>query len=385
MLGPLAIFGISNWGSFLTDLLAFFSIYLAISVSLNLEMGYAGIPNFGKVLYFAGGAAFSGSVAIRVAAILLKVGGNPVGTDNFIIANSMTTMLQHNIPVSLLLIGVTVLVGGLVGAFLGYISIFPAIRLREDYLAMLLLGAAAFFQIFLNNYSPVINGTFGIGIPDLFAWAGSYSTLAATLMITAFALIVYVYAERLVRSPLGRTLRAMRDNEAASEALGKDTVTIRRNVLIIAAVITGITGALFTIYSGDTNPGNLRPGDVDVLAVADRDPWGRGQQLRGGLGVFRLRLPPEVHRRREVHAAECPPLRCELAGIPRVRVRPDLDPHAQAAGVAGGKAVSNADRVRDLGHRGALDQGGPGASRLGKGREVDWPPPRGDCGAGGKI
>jgi len=255
MLGPLAIFGITNWGAFLTDLLAFFSIYLAISISLNLEMGYAGIPNFGKVLYFAGGAAFSGSVAIRVAAILLKVSGNPVGTDNFIIANNMTTVLQHNIPVSLLLIGITVLVGGLVGAFLGYISIFPAIRLREDYLAMLLLGSAAFFQIFLTNYSPVINGTFGIGIPDLFAWAGSYSTLAATLTITAFALMVYVYAERLVRSPLGRTLRAMRDNEAASEALGKDTVAIRRNVLIIAAVITGIAGALFTIYSGDTNPG----------------------------------------------------------------------------------------------------------------------------------
>lgn len=255
MLGPLAIFGISNWGSFLTDLLAFFSIYLAISISLNLEMGYAGIPNFGKVLYFAGGAAFSGSVAIRVAAALLNVGGNPVGTDNFIIAGKMTTLLQHNVPVSLLLIGVTVLVGGLVGAFLGYISIFPAIRLREDYLAMLLLGSAAFFQLFLNNYTPVISGTFGIGIPDLFAWAGQYSTLASTLMITAFALIVYLYAERLVRSPLGRTLRAMRDNEAASEALGKDTVVIRRNVLIIAAVITGIAGALFTIYSGDTNPG----------------------------------------------------------------------------------------------------------------------------------
>jgi len=255
VLAPLAIFGITNWGSFFTDLLAFFSLYLAISISLNLEMGYAGIPNFGKVLYFAGGAAFSGSVAIRVAAFLLNTKGNPVGIDNFIIADSMTNSLQHNIPVSFALIGVTILVGGLVGGFLGYISIFPAIRLREDYLAMLLLGSAAFFQIFLNNYTPIINGTFGIGIPDLFAWAGNYSTLAATLMITAFALIVYLYAERLVRSPLGRTLRAMRDNEAASEALGKDTVKIRRNVLIVAAVITGIAGAMFTIYSGDTNPG----------------------------------------------------------------------------------------------------------------------------------
>ena len=71
--------GITNWANFLTDLLAFFALYLIISISLNLEMGYAGIPNFGKVLYFMGGAAFSGSVAIRAAAWLLNVEGRPGG------------------------------------------------------------------------------------------------------------------------------------------------------------------------------------------------------------------------------------------------------------------------------------------------------------------
>ena len=255
MLGELALFGVTDWGSFLVDLLAFFALYLAICISLNLEMGYGGIPNFGKVLYFAGGAAFSGTVAIRAAAALLSVGGNAVGVDNFLIANSMTNILQHNVLESVLLIVLTMAIGGLVGAFLGYISIFPAIRLREDYLAMLLLGSATFFQLFLNNFTPIINGSFGIGIPNLFAWAGNYSELACTLLIAGFALAVYLYAERLVRSPLGRTLRAMRDNEAASEALGKDTVAIRRDILIIAAMITGVAGALYTIYTGDTNPG----------------------------------------------------------------------------------------------------------------------------------
>jgi branched-chain amino acid transport system permease protein len=252
MLPPLAILGIVNWNAFLTSLLAFFALYLIITISLNLEMGYAGIPNFGKVLYFMGGAAFSGSVAIRAAAWIMHARGDPVGLDNFIIAANLTTMLQSDIPASVLLIAITMAIGGLIGGILGYISIFPAIRLREDYLAMLLLGGAAFFQIFLANYSPIINGSLGIGIPNFFAWAGSYSTLAATLLIAGFALAVYVYAERLVRSPLGRTLRAMRDNEAASEALGKDTVTIRRNILIIASVITGVAGALYTIYSGVT-------------------------------------------------------------------------------------------------------------------------------------
>jgi len=262
MLPPLAILGITSWSTFLSGLLAFFALYLIISISLNIEMGYAGIPNFGKVLYFMGGAAFSGSVAIRAAAWIMHVPGNVVGLDNFLIADKLTSMLQSDVPASVALIAITMAIGGLVGGILGYVSIFPAIRLREDYLAMLLLGSAAFFQIFLGNYNPVINGTLGIGIPNFFAWAGPYSTVGATLLIAAFAVVVYVYAERMVRSPLGRTLRALRDNEAAAEALGKDTVAIRRNVLIIASIITGVAGALYTIYTGDTNP-----------AIYDRVTW----------------------------------------------------------------------------------------------------------------
>lgn len=248
------LFGIANWGDFLTDLLAFFSLYLAISISLNLEMGYGGIPNFGKVLYFAAGSAFAGEVAVRVTAAVLGVAGNPIGINNFIMVSGMSSSLANNVPLSVALIVLTLVVGGAVGGAIGYISIFPAIRLREDYLAMLLLGAASFFQLFLSNYPPVIDGLYGIGIPNFFAWAGDNGTLVVTLLITGFAALTYLYAERVARSPLGRTLRAMRDNEDASSALGKDNVALRRNVLIVAAIITGVAGALYTLYTQDANP-----------------------------------------------------------------------------------------------------------------------------------
>ena len=200
----MVLLGITNWPDFLTSLLAFFALYLIITISLNLEMGYAGIPNFGKVLYFMGGAAFSGSVAIRVASWLYGVKSDPIGVDNFLISTHLSSLLQSNIPESVVLMALTIGIGALAGGVLGYISTFPAIKLREDYLAMLLLGSAAFFQIFLGNYTPIINGPLGISIPDYFAWAGQYGTLAATILIAATALVVYVYAERLVRSPLGK-------------------------------------------------------------------------------------------------------------------------------------------------------------------------------------
>ena len=82
-------------------------------------MGYAGIPNFGKVLYFMGGAAFSGSVAIRAAAWIMHVPGDVVGLDNFRIAGNLTLMLQSDIPASVALIAITIAVGGLVGGSWG--------------------------------------------------------------------------------------------------------------------------------------------------------------------------------------------------------------------------------------------------------------------------
>lgn len=239
---------------FLTPVMAYFGLYLAISLSLNLESGYTGIPNFGKVLYFAGGSAFSGWVALHAAAYLVGIKGNPMGSGNFLIANQITATLQGNPLESILLIIVSLGVGAAAGGLLGYASIFPAIRLREDYLAMLLLGSAQFIQIFLENYSPIINGNLGIGLPNLFAWAGSSGQLPATLTLLAFGVLVYLYVERTVRSPLGRTMRALRDSEAASEALGKDSVAIRRNTLIVASMITGMAGALYSVYTADANP-----------------------------------------------------------------------------------------------------------------------------------
>ena len=76
---------------FVFDFLAYYGIYLALSLSLNLEFGFAGIPNFGKVLFFAGGAAIGGSVTGWLAAWILGGGG---GTD--FITNNIHIMGQVN-------------------------------------------------------------------------------------------------------------------------------------------------------------------------------------------------------------------------------------------------------------------------------------------------
>jgi branched-chain amino acid transport system permease protein len=242
---------------FIIDLMTAYALYLVVSLSLNLEAGFSGVPNFGKVMFVAAGAAVAGSVSGRLAALIIGV--NTHGDYNGFIATIITQLdssLSRNAVLSMEILLLGILLAAAVGAALGFLTSYPAIRLREDYLGMLLLASAQLFQIFLGGYEPLIGGTQGIEVPDLFGWVGNGIEVRDVVVLgflAIFAVLVYFYAERVARSPLGRTLRAVRDNEVAARALGKDDVAIRRNVIIVASAISAMAGALLTFYVGAVN------------------------------------------------------------------------------------------------------------------------------------
>lgn len=246
----LALFGVD-----LTQLLPVvaetIAIYAAISFSLNLELGYTGIPNFGKALYVMAGGAIGGAFALHFASWIFGIAVQGQFYQDLQLAPQINAIIGNNIFLSLGLLLLTLLVAGAAGAVLGFVSSYPAIRLREDYLAILLLGIAEFTEVLLYTYQPIIGGSFGAQLFDPYAWAGPYRYLVATGAAIILAALVYLYVERVARSPLGRTLRAVRDNEAAAEALGKDGVAIRRNVLMVASAVSAMAGVLIAFYSGD--------------------------------------------------------------------------------------------------------------------------------------
>ena len=244
-----------DWVSFGVDFIQFYALYLALSLSLNLEFGYTGIPNFGKVMFVAGGAAFGGAVAGRLASYILGIGVNlDFITFNFRIIDQVNGALVNDPTLAVELVAISLVVAALIGGLLGFLASYPAIRLREDYLGLLLLGVAQFFDVFLRTYTPLIGGANNILVPDPYAWWTTLGTgwrdVIAMVVMVAFALAVYVFIEKVVRSPMGRTLRAVRDKEDASAALGKDNVKIRRNVLIVASAIAAMAGALYSFYVG---------------------------------------------------------------------------------------------------------------------------------------
>ncbi|MDG6996784.1 MAG: branched-chain amino acid ABC transporter permease [Nitrososphaerota archaeon] len=243
--------------SVIIDAAIIFCVYLVVSLTVNLEFGYTGVPNFGKVLFVSVGGLIAGSLSYRLALYILNLSSTDVIASQALFSTKINQYILTHTYLGAELFLFSLAVGAGIAALIGYLASYPAIRLREDYLGMLLLAAGEFFRIFVAAYYPITGGTQGLLVPDPVYWTISTQGLRDVVVLGVLilaALGVYLYSERVARSPLGRMMRAVRDNEVSSEAIGKDTVGIRRNVLIIASALSGIAGVLFVLWSPSVSP-----------------------------------------------------------------------------------------------------------------------------------
>lgn len=235
------------------DIIPWVAIYFIINLSLNLEFGYLGLPNFGKLLAVAGGAFVVGSVPGLILASLLDIyskGLDYYEDNNYVVYAIFNKFLESNPTFSISLLILSLILAMLVGAALGFISSYPALRLKEDYLGMTLLAFAEIIVALGINYKYPVNGTIGVTIPDFFVWIKDVNLRQWVVVGTTglLALAVFLIVNKFVNSPLGRVLRAIRDNEVLAQTFGKDLVAYRRNVFVFAGTLAGLAGGLFAIY-----------------------------------------------------------------------------------------------------------------------------------------
>ncbi len=230
------------------------AVFLIVTLSLNLETGFAGIPQFGRVLAVIAGAIGAGAVAGRILAAMfgLPAGVEYVGDLNFQIVGKLNTILESSPALSIGALILSLAVAAALGGIMGYLASYPAIRLKEAYLGITLLAFGDALQIIGKYYDPLAGGTAGIVVPDVFRFVGTGEIrfLGSTLIILGIAILVYLYTQRLAKSPFGRALKAMRDNELAAEVYGKDIVKLRAQTLIIGGALAGMGGALWALYTG---------------------------------------------------------------------------------------------------------------------------------------
>ena len=226
--------------SYLAGFLTLVVIYAVFAIGLNVHWGYTGIFNFGVAGFFAVGAYTS--------AILTK---QPASGDY------MTYIGGLQLPYFVGLIG-----AGLACAVLAFIIGIPTLRLREDYLAIASIGVAETLRRVFINEMWLVNGTRGmIGIPqplhglvDTADYKYVYLAIAATVL-----LVVYVAVERGIRSPWGRVLRAIREDETTAAASGKNIFAFKMQAFMLGAFIMGIGGAMYASYVRAITPDTFVP------------------------------------------------------------------------------------------------------------------------------
>jgi len=234
---------------FLLDMLATVGVYLMLTLSLNLDSGYCGIPNFGKVLAMIAGAFVVAFFPGRILATMLGMSGDFV-TDNASMIFQINSFLASNFLISTAFFIATIIVAIGFGMIVGYVSTRPAVKIGSGPLAITLLAMGEGLRVIGINYAPLAGGSIGISAPDVFAWAGGDRFLVVSVVVFVFSVAIFFFVNRLTNAPLGRMLRAVRDNEIAAESLGIDIVGVKLKTMMVSSAIAAVAGALYAFYSG---------------------------------------------------------------------------------------------------------------------------------------
>jgi branched-chain amino acid transport system permease protein len=220
-------------------------IYLAVDVmavwGLNLQFGVAGISSFAFVVFQAIGA-YTASVMT--------------------LGPEQSTSFQHYVGGASLPFPLPVIAAGAAGGLLALLVGLVGIRrLRADYQAMVMLVISLTATYVADNSTHLFNGPAGLSLvpKPLFGGLGlsliSYQWFYVGLC-AAFCLLIWWFIRRFTESPLGRAMRAVRDNEHAAAALGKNVFGLRMTAFVAGGVIAGISGAVFVEFLGAWSPGS---------------------------------------------------------------------------------------------------------------------------------
>jgi branched-chain amino acid transport system permease protein len=138
--------------------------------------------------------------------------------------------------------------GFFAGWALGYVISLPAIRLRATYLIIGLTTMTDLSQILTKIIVPISGGTKGMFVPNVLAWYPGDRTILIVVVTLTTCLVCYLFLRRMLNSPYGRLMRAVRENDLTVNSVGKDVTAIRRNVLMFGSGIIAVLGVLLSYY-----------------------------------------------------------------------------------------------------------------------------------------
>jgi len=267
---------------YLIHILIMCGIYAILTLSLNLIMGFTGLPALGHAAFYCVGAYTSSLLA-------LKLGYSP---------------------------WIGLLAGAIIASIFGFIIGFPSLRLKEDYLALATFGLAIIVYSVAKNWVSLTRGPMGLpGIPQFSIFGFELSSVWSFLMLViVLVLFTYFVLWRIVSSPWGRVLEGIREDEVAILSLGKNANKYKVLVFVIGAFFAGIAGSLYAHYISFIDPSSFTM--MESILVALMVIFGGMGSLRGPLlGASILIIFPELLRFLGMPSAIAAPLRQMIYGL----------------------------------------------------------------------
>ncbi|MXR20610.1 branched-chain amino acid ABC transporter permease [Halobacterium bonnevillei] len=253
------------------------AVYGIVVLALNIQWGYAGLFNIGVAGFMAVGA-------YTVAMLSSPPAGSPPG-------------LGLPLPIGVL--------GGILAATLvGLVAALPALRLKADYLAIVTVAISEIIRITYNSpaFSDVTGGARGFGnLPTspvetlllqdptspaseatslgetVFSFAAEYGISQFAVVNTLYTvgvllvlLVVYLLLERAGKSPYGRVLKAIREDETAAQSLGKDTQNFKVRAFALGCGLMGLAGIVWFAMGprASVTPQTFRPNITFYIFIA---------------------------------------------------------------------------------------------------------------------
>ncbi|OAE96341.1 ABC transporter permease [Bradyrhizobium centrolobii] len=207
--------------AYLVNLATLVCINAILAITLNFIMGYAGIFSLAHAVFFGVGAYVAAFIALQ-------------WTDSL-----------------LLQLLAAMIVAGLISAALA----LPALRVRGDYFVAASLGFQVLAATVFSEWKSVTGGIGGlVGVPPASIGGHAFGDPVEFLGLAAVTLaLVVVLTTAIVRSSLGRSLKAIRDSESAALAFGKNVALIKTLSVFYSASICAVAGVLYADYLGFIN------------------------------------------------------------------------------------------------------------------------------------
>ena len=281
--------------SYVINFIILSGFYALLTLGLNVQWGYTGLFNIGVAGFFGVGA-FVSTLVVQ-------------DPQNLAVNPGLAGFFGHyfNLPFP-----VGLLAAMAFSAALAVVVGFATLRLRTDYLAIATIGIAEIIRIFVTNERTITEGTRGIpNIPQplydclvqqivpkppcqvpllglqipQFLGPAQYNWFYILIVIGLLAL-GYLALERISRSPWGRALRAVREDEDAASSLGKNVFRFKMQSLIVGAIIMGAAGSLWAHYVTFVDPQVFDPVQGTFLVWVMLIVGGTGNNRGAILGAF---------------------------------------------------------------------------------------------------